>query len=214
MKTFKCIFIFCLPAFIAFTMPQKANAQYQFGYLSYSKTLKNMPEYTNAQNALQILKKKYDDEAQYNEEKFKKMFADYLQGQKNFPEQIMLKRQKELQVAMEQGISFRQDAQQLLTKAENDLLRPIKQKLDSILALIGKENGFSFIANTDGNTLPFIHGQAGKDITSIVIARINGKVISINTPNTKQENQKPGIKTENEITTRPETSTENTPSAP
>ena len=179
MKTFSKIGLLCLAALL---LPGAAKAQYQFGYLSYNKVLQAMPDYAKAQEALNTLQGKYKEEAQYNEEKFKKMFADYLQGQKNFPEQIMLKRQKELQVAMEQGISFRQDAQRMLDNAEKDLIGPMEAKLDSVLTLIGKENGLSFIANTDGKGLPFINAAAGADITEAVLARLNGKVIPINDP--------------------------------
>ena len=154
--------------------------QYQFGFLSYKEVIYTMPEYSSAQTTLQSLKKKYEEEAQYNEEKFKRMFADYLQGQKSFPEQIMLKRQKELQIAMEQGISFRSDAQRLLDNAEAELMKPLQQKLDSVLYLIGKENGLLFIGNTDNHNFPFIHPESGLDITQVVLARLSGKIIPIN----------------------------------
>lgn len=162
-------------------LPQGVGAQtYQFGYLSYQKALQAMPEYETAQQSLRALKTKYDDEAKYNEEKFRKMFADFLDGQKGFPQEIMLKRQKELQVAMEQGISFRKDAERLLTKAEAELMQPIESKLDSTLALIGRENGLIFILNTDNRDFPFIHTQAGKDLTDIVKARLEGRVVPVN----------------------------------
>lgn len=161
-------------------IPTKSEAQYQFGYLSYQKVLQNMPEYATAQTSLRTLKEKYDSEAKYNEERFRKMFADFLAGQKTFPQEIMLKRQKELQTAMEQGISFRKDTERLLTNAENELMHPLLQKMDSILAVIGRENGFIFILNTDNHDFPFIHTQAGKDLTEVAIARINGKIIPLN----------------------------------
>lgn len=160
--------------------PTESEAQYQFGYLSYRKALQSMPEYAAAQQSLRTLKSKYDEEAKYNEEKFKKMFADFLDGQKNFPEEILLKRQKELQVGMEQGIAFRKDAERLLSKAEDELMAPLTNRLDSTLALIGRENGFIFIVNTDNKDFPFIHSQAGKDLTEIVIARLNGRTTPIN----------------------------------
>ena len=96
-------------------------------------------------------------------------------------EQIMLKRQKELQVAMEQGISFREDAKRLLGNAERELIQPLEAKLDSVLHLIGKENGLLFIGNSDGHNFPFIHNESGLDITEVVLARLNGTVIPINT---------------------------------
>ena len=162
-------------------VPQSLMAQqYQFGFLSYGNLLRSLPEYKEAQEALQALKKKYEEEAQYNENKFKRLFADYLQGQKSFPEQIMLKRQKELQEAMEQGISFRKDAQKLLDNAEIELMKPIQAKLDSVLSLVGKENGLLFIGNLDNHGFPFVHSASGVDITNVVLARLNGKVIPVN----------------------------------
>lgn len=162
-------------------VPQSLMAQqYQFGFLSYGNLLRSLPEYKEAQEALQALKKKYEEEAQYNENKFKRLFADYLQGQKSFPEQIMLKRQKELQEAMEQGISFRKDAQKLLDNAEIELMKPIQAKLDSVLYLVGKENGLLFIGNLDNHGFPFVHSASGVDIANVVLARLNGKVIPVN----------------------------------
>jgi outer membrane protein len=180
MKTSTRILVSGLFAALLSVFPTAGEAQYQFGYLSYKKALQSMPEYATAQQSLRTLKSKYDEEAKYNEEKFKKMFADFLDGQKNFPEEILLKRQKELQVGMEQGIAFRKDAERLLSKAEEELMAPLTSRLDSTLALIGRENGFIFIVNTDNKDFPFIHSQAGKDLTDIVIARLNGRIIPIN----------------------------------
>ena len=115
------------------------------------------------------------------------MFADFLAGQKSFPQEILLKRQRELQVAMEQGISFRKDAERQLGNAEQEMIKPVVEKLDSLLGQIGRENGFIFIINTDNRDFPFIHLQAGKDLTEIVIARINGQVLPVNEENKTPE---------------------------
>ncbi len=180
MKLINLILSFCIAAVMWLAFPVEGTAQYQFGYLSYQKALQNMPEYAKAQTSLRGLKEKYDNEAKYNEEKFQRMFADFLAGQKSFPQEILLKRQRELQVAMEQGISFRKDAERQLNNAEQAMIKPIIEKLDSLLGQIGRENGFIFIINTDNRDFPFIHMQAGKDLTEIVVARINGQVLPVN----------------------------------
>jgi outer membrane protein len=210
MKMLKKILLCCLPAVLWILLPASGKAQYQFGYLSYQKALQNMPDYATAQTSLRALKDKYDTEAKYNEERFRKMFADFLSGQKNFPQEIMLKRQKELQVAMEQGISFRKDAERMLSKAEDDMMSPLTHKLDSILGIIGHENGFIFIINTDNHDFPFIHTQAGKDLNEIVLARIAGKVLPVSSaptapgeekaadPNAKKEEQPAPVSTNTE----------------
>lgn len=130
--------------------------------------MKSMPEFAIAQQAMKELKVKYDAETKHNETQFNKMFADYLQGQKDFPLNIMLKRQKELQETMEKGISFREEVKRLLTQAELDMKAPIIQKLDSAILAVGNERGYEYILNTDEKGFPFIHKGCGEDITSYV----------------------------------------------
>lgn len=180
MEKYKSLIGTFIVAALLAVLPTKSAAQYQFGYLGYKNVLQSMPDYAAAQQSMNSLREKYDKEATYNEEKFKKMFADFLDGQKNFPQEIMLKRQKELQVAMEQGVSFRKDAERLLNKAEDEMMKPLVSKLDSVLMVIGQENGLIFIVNTDNKDFPFIHSQAGKDLTEIVKARLEGKIIPLN----------------------------------
>ena len=103
---------------------QKLN----FGYLNYTQVLHSMADYATAQTTMQGIREQYDKEAAYNEDKFFKMYSDYIQGQKTFPEDIMLKRQKELQVAMDQGIKFREESDKMLRTAEKELITPIEQK--------------------------------------------------------------------------------------
>lgn len=161
-------FLFIALLFIS----SNALAQYKFGYLSYNTVFQSMPEYQTAQRSIQELKAKYDLEVKRNEEQFNKMFADFLQGQKDFPLTIMLKRQKELQEGMEKAISFREDIKRLLTQAEKDLQAPIMVKLDSAINIVGLEKGYEYILNTDGKVVPFIHKGCGENITELVKAKL------------------------------------------
>lgn len=153
-----------------------ANAQKTvFGYLSYNKMLHGMADYATAQERVKNIREQYNKEAQYNEDKFFKMYSEYIQGQKTFPEEIMLKRQKELQIAMEQGISFRKDAEKLLKQTEAELLKPLEQKLNNAIATVAKERKLSFVANTDDNAYPYINPADGIDITNLVEMVLLGK---------------------------------------
>ena len=146
-----------------------------FGYLSYNKMLRGMADNATAQERVKNIREQYNKEAEYNEDKFFKMYAEYIQGQKTFPEEIMLKRQKELQIAMEQGISFRKDAEKLLKETEAELIKPLEQKLNSAIAIVAKERKLAFVANTDNNAYPFINPSEGIDITELVELVLAGK---------------------------------------
>lgn len=151
-----------------------------FGYINYTKTLHSMADYATAQTTMQGLREQYDKEAAYNEDKFFKMYSDYIQGQKSFPEDIMLKRQKELQVAMDQGIKFREESEKLLRTAEAELTKPIEHKLDSAIAVVAKDRGLAFVLNTEGHSYPFINPADGIDITPLVSLVLAGQPLPKN----------------------------------
>jgi outer membrane protein len=140
-----------------------------FGYLSYDEVLKSMPEYPAAMKSLDDLKQSYDQELTRAEEDFSRKFYEFVDGQKDFPENIMLKRQKELQQLMDESVKFKEEARQLLTKAEQELMAPLHQRLKDVLREVGLEKNFSFILNTDNNSYPFINTTGeGEDCTVIV----------------------------------------------
>jgi outer membrane protein len=49
------------------------------------------------------------------------------------------------------------------------------EKLNAIIGQVGKERGYAFIINTDGNTCPFINPFMGEDVTQVVKDRIAQK---------------------------------------
>lgn len=140
--------------------PQQVVIQPQhFGYLSYNDVLRAMPEYTQAMKSLEELKKTYDQEMTRAEQDFSKKFAEYIDGQKSFPENIMLKRQKELQQLMEQSMQFKKEAQELLTKAEAELMEPVNTRLKEAITEVGKKRNYAYVLNTDANAYPYISGE-------------------------------------------------------
>ena len=159
-----------LIAAIIFCISGLAYAQKSFGYLSYSEVLKSMPQYKEVQTRLQTLKDEYNKETERAEDNFSKMFAEYIDGQKSFSENIMMKRQKELQQLMEQSIQFKEEAKQLLKNAEKELMEPLENRLKSVIEKVGTDAGYDYILNTDGNNYPFINNAKGENITDKVKA--------------------------------------------
>ena len=149
-------------------IPVIASAQIQFGYLSCQQVLKEMPEYAQAMQELQTLKAKYDEEAARGEAEFQKKFVDFLQGQKDFPQSIMQKRQAELQTLMDNGVAFRVQVQGLIAQAEKDLVAEVQKKLNRVLLEVGVEYGYGYILNTDDNACPYINPVVGVDVTELV----------------------------------------------
>ncbi len=159
---------------VSVPQPQQVAPQSRhFGYLSYNDVLHAMPEYEQAMKSLADLTATYQQEMERAEQEFSKKFAEYIDGQQSFPENIMLKRQKELQQLMEQSMKFKQDAQELLTKAEAELMAPIRSRLSDAITAVGKRNSYAYVLNTDANAYPYISdGGEAEDCTDAVLTEL------------------------------------------
>ena len=141
----------------------------KFGYLSYEKALKAMPDYALAMKQMDELRAQYAAEQKRVEQDFNLKYEEFLEGQRDFPESILRKRQTELKELLERNVAFKAESRQLLAKAEAEALAPLKAKLDELLAHIGLERGYAFILNTDAGAAPFVHPAMGEDINQVVI---------------------------------------------
>lgn len=151
------------------TTPAVVHETIRFGYLSYNDVLHAMPEYAKAEKKINELRATYQNELNRSEEQFSKAYAEYVEGQQTFPENILLKRQKELQQLMEQAMQFKQEARQLLEENEKAVMQPLYERLDKAIHTIGMERNYAFILNTDNKTYPFINAGVGTDITADVL---------------------------------------------
>ena len=141
-------------------LPLAASAQSKFGYFNYDDMLKAMPEYTEAQN-----ENNYESELKRSEDEFDKKYTEFLDGQKEFPKSILMKRQKELQNLMDQTLEFKKDVKEMLSKAEKNLMAPVKQKLDEAVAAVAQEKALDYVINTAGNNYPYVNPNTGVDLT-------------------------------------------------
>ncbi len=160
-----CLFCGVLDAF--------AQNAAKYGSLRYDSLLHAMPEYAAMQLHVEQLRSKYAAEAEYNERNFKRLFAEFLQGQKDFPQNILLKRQRDLQEEMEKGIAFRREADSLLVRAQKDMERPVRNLLNEAIRLVGVERGYEYIVNRDGNAFPFLNPMQTENATPFVLDKIN-----------------------------------------
>ncbi len=144
----------------------------KFGYFSYDEVMKSTPDYSLAQRNLADLKTKYDAEMKRVEDEFNKKYEDFLDGQRSFAPSILKKRQSELQELIEKNMAFKQEARELLKKAEKEAFAPLRMKVKLAAAKVGQRRGLAFIINLDGDTLPYVDSTMGDDITEVVKAEM------------------------------------------
>lgn len=145
-----------------------AQAAFRFGYLSYDSALCRMPDYAVARQTLAELKTKFEAEQQRVETDFNQKYEEFLEGQKDFPPTILRKRQTELRQLMEHNVAFRQQALDELRQTETELMAPLRQRLQEVLAGLARLRSLAFILNTDSNAVPYINPEQGEDLNQAV----------------------------------------------
>lgn len=141
----------------------------KFGVIDYEGVLELMPEWKVAQAQLDSLRARYNAESERAEREFQRKFAEFLEGQSDFPKNIMEKRQKELQCLLEESVSFRQSVQKLLRQAEADYTANARRRLDSALKVVASEHRLLFIFNVSGNQVPYVDEERIMDVKSVVL---------------------------------------------
>lgn len=170
MKKFLLVIFAC----IAMAAQAQDNAPaLKFGFLSYDLALKSMKDYAAVQMRMDSLRSAFNAEMQRVEDEFNRKYEDFLEGQKDFPRTILLKRQTELQEMMQKNIAFKQQLQRELTDTEAQLMAPLRIHLNEAIATIAREQGLALVINTDANACPFIEPAMGVDVNELVVKKLN-----------------------------------------
>lgn len=170
MKKFLLVIFAC----IAMAAQAQENAPaLKFGFLSYDLALKSMKDYAAVQMRMDSLRSAFNAEMQRVEDEFNRKYEDFLEGQKDFPRTILLKRQTELQEMMQKNIDFKQQLQRELTDTEAQLMAPLRIHLNEAIATIAREQGLVLVINTDANACPFIEPTVGIDVNELVVKKLN-----------------------------------------
>ena len=153
---------------IFLSLHAQEDATLRFGYLSYEAALKSMPDYAIVQQKLADLRQQYQNETLRVEDEFNRKYEEFLEGQREFPQSILQKRQMELQELLDKNLAFKENSRKELEKAEQDLMAPLKIRLIEVLGKMGRERGYAFIIDTDVKALPFINPAMGHDLNQQV----------------------------------------------
>lgn len=170
MKKFLLVIFAC----IAMAAQAQDNAPaLKFGYLSYDLALKSMKEYATVQMRMDSLRSAFNAEMQRVEDEFNRKYEDFLDGQKDFPRTILLKRQTELQEMLQKNVTFKQQSVQEMKDTEAQLMAPLRIHLNEAIATIARELGLALVINTDANACPFIEPAMGVDVNELVVKKLN-----------------------------------------
>ena len=161
--------IFILLSFVSVVV----MAQSKFGYVSYKELVKALPEYSVVEAHLDELQAKYEAEIERSDREFNQKYVDFIEEQSQFPDNIRIKRHKELQELMEKSMAFKHEVNSAMREARREMMQPLYDKVDEAVMKVCVDGDYDYILNTDDRAYIAINPKSGVDVTVQIKQELN-----------------------------------------
>ena len=135
---------------------QTINAQAKTAHVDVSEIMSKMPAMLDAQKQLEKLSTTYDADYKKMAEEFQAKLKKYDAEASTVTDAINGERQKEVSDMQKRIQEFGQNAQKELQQKQEDITKPIYEKVKASIQKVGKAKGFQYIL--DGATLLLADG--------------------------------------------------------
>jgi len=152
----KQIKTFLIAAILILGASQTINAQAKTAHVNVSEIMSKLPAMLDAQKQLEKLSATYDADYKKMAEEFQAKLKKYDTESATVTEAINAERQKEVQDMQKRIQDFGQNAQKELQQKQEDITKPIYEKVRASIQKVGKAKGFQYVL--DGATLLLADG--------------------------------------------------------
>lgn len=163
MKTMLVTTILCAFSFSAMA----ADAPSKFGYMDLQKAIQETSTGKKAKKDLETEFNKKKKELEKKEADLKKMSEDFEKKSMVLSDELKMQKQGELQQEMLKYRELVGKSQMEIQKRERELTMPIVEKLQSIVADIGKKEGYAFVF--EKNEQSVLYADKSTDLTDRVL---------------------------------------------
>jgi outer membrane protein len=151
-----------------------APAQSKIGHINSEAIMQALPEAVDAQKTLDQLVSQWEGELQKMQAEWKRKFDDYDKRKLILTDQVRADAERELR-ELDQSIAdyrnkkFGQNGE--LFQKQNDVMKPIQNKIFKVLEEIAKEGGYDYVFDKSGEIL-LLYANEKNDLTQKVISRM------------------------------------------
>ena len=169
-KYFKVLFL----GVALFVLSGVANAQMKIAYVNSAEILESMPESAKVKTNLEAYYNELQAQLQTMLTEYSNKVQDYEANQASLSNLVKQSKEKEI-VDMENRIQqFRANAEEEMVKKQEELLKPVLDKVQNAINAVGKEKGYTYIIDNAGGTIVYL-GAYAIDASKDVKAKLNVK---------------------------------------
>lgn len=169
-KYFKVLFL----GVALFVLSGVANSQMKIAYVNSAEILESMPESAKVKTNLEAYYNELQAQLQTMLTEYSNKVQDYEANQASLSNLVKQSKEKEI-VDMENRIQqFRANAEEEMAKKQEELLKPVLDKVQNAINAVGKEKGYTYIIDNAGGTIVYL-GADAIDASKDVKAKLNVK---------------------------------------
>lgn len=149
-----------------------ASAQTKIGYVNSVALLQEIPEVKQANANLEALQTQLQKKGQSMIEEFQKKYQELQrqEAQGELSPKMLEEEGAKLEAERTKITQYEQEMQTQLSEKQQTLLQPILDNVNSIIADIAKEDGFTYVIDSSSGILLF--ADESQDITAKVKAKL------------------------------------------
>ncbi len=160
-------------ALTAITFGAAAQGNMKIGYTTPDYILNLMPESKQIQADLESRSKVFQSQLQAKSKEFETKMADYQANAASWDELIRADKEQELNALQESFQKLQQNADQSLRKKQEELLKPVYEKIGKAIEDVAKENGYTHIFNLGAPGLDILlYARPEDDVTNLVLKKL------------------------------------------
>lgn len=149
-------------------------AQLKIGYVDSQAIMDQLPDAKDAQKKIDAQLEEWQKELKKMQEEWKQSFDDYERRKLIMGKQKKAEVEKELRAMEEKIENFKQakfGANGELFKKEEELMKPIQNRVFTVIEEVAKENELDFVFDRSGDLI-FLYAKEEYDITPKVLSKL------------------------------------------
>ena len=135
---------------------QAVSAQAKIAHVDTGDIMSKMPAMLDAQKQLETLSKTYDAEYKKMVDEYQAKLKKYEAEAATVTDAVNGDRSKEVQDMQKRIVDYRDNAQKELQQKENDIVKPLMDKVKASIQKVGKAKGYQYVV--DGSSLLLADG--------------------------------------------------------
>lgn len=163
---------------LAFTLVALAGnnlyaQSFKFGYINSAELLQVLPDIEDVQKKMQAFAKDLELTLEDMQVEYNKKLDEWEKNQAKWSDDVKTQKMKDIQEVAGKVQEQRTEAEQRYNQESQKLMEPVFARVREAIRNVGKNNGFTYIFDTNAGSIPFVNEGQAINVMDLVKRELN-----------------------------------------